>query len=233
MQIKPKNTSQGFSLIELLVAVSIITIISAIALFNQAKFSSDILITNMAYELALTIRQAEVFGISSKGTSVESVISSEQYRVGYGVHFTTAEPGSLHTFLDKPRGPASAPGQDVEFDFQYDANTDPLMTTIDLTQGEKIRRFCVRDMASAWHCSDEGSASTLDIVFVKPNPDAFLSFYHTTEQSCHYTDNVPSCIYDQAKIVIESGLGDKCRTVRVWITGQISVDPIDSSDTTA
>ncbi len=213
---------RGFTLIELVVAMSIIIIITSVSLFHQAKFSSDILISNMAYEIALTIRQAQVFGTSSKGGSPS--LANEQYRVGYGIHFagdnSGSKPGTFITFIDIPTGPASGPGYNTLFNFIYDPS-DPISSTIDLTQGEKIHRFCGHN-STGWNCWDSAvfsSNMTLDIVFVKPDPEAHITILN---------DGVPTTDYDQAKIVIESGLGDKCRTVTVAVSGQVSVDPIVS-----
>ncbi|MES2059881.1 MAG: prepilin-type N-terminal cleavage/methylation domain-containing protein [Patescibacteria group bacterium] len=229
-----KIANKGFTLIELIVAVSIIIVITSVALFHQAKFSSDILISNMAYEIALTIRQAQVYGISSKGKASDQIQSTEQYRVGYGVHFegsnTEEKPSTFLTFIDVSDQPgASTPGSDTHFNYEYDPPTDNSETyrdlvtnTIELTQGEKIHRFCAHN-TSGWNCWDTAtnkSNKTLDIVFVKPNPDAHI----TIGLDKAYTRD-----YDQAKIVIESGLGDKCRTVRVFISGQVSVDAADAN----
>ena len=219
-----KKASKGFSLIELIVAVSVIVIISSVALFHQAKFSSDILISNVAYEIALAIRQAQVYGISSKGNPAAATY---QYRVGYGVHFEASgtKPDLFLSFVDVPPGQAATPGVDTIFEYTYDA-IDPTPATIELTQGQKIHRFCGHSTTSdIWECwgisPPDYQTMSLDIVFVKPNPDAHITI--------DYGDG-PSSAYDQAKIVIESGLGDKCRTVRIWTTGQISVDAIKSAN---
>jgi len=223
-----KKASKGFSLIELIVAVSVIVIISSVALFHQAKFSSDILISNVAYEIALAIRQAQVYGISSKGHSDVSIAATEQYRVGYGLHFTAFEsggkPDSFVTFVDVPMYEATGPGENAEFDYVYVEGHDFILTPpspIGLTQGQKIRRFCThRPADDSWDCWNYLSPTnmTLDIVFVKPNPDANIKLGHNGV--------FDGATYDKAKIVIESGLGDKCRSVTVWISGQVSVDPV-------
>lgn len=234
------NTHSGFSLIELIVSISIIIIISSVALFNQAKFSSDILISNMAYEIALIIRQAQVYGTSSKGNEDALTLQgSEQYRVGYGVHFADdngEKPGSFLTFVDVPnQGGASSPGENTTFNYQFDidntygpTDVQTLTSLVDLTQGQKIRRFCAYSSTEqkCWDTS-YGSNMSLDIVFVKPNPDAHITFWDGSE----FTGNIPGGTkYDEAKIVIESGLGDKCRTVRIRASGQVSVDPISNDD---
>jgi hypothetical protein len=169
-----------------------------------------------------------VFGISSKGSIDSSIVNSEQYRVGYGVRFSANDnqkPDTFMTFIDVPVGPAAAPGENTQFNFSYD-NSDPVTSTITLTQGEKIRRFCGHRKGGAagdWVCWDTTATApmSLDIVFVKPDPDAHITLG---------INNSFDSDFDQAKVVIESGLGDKCRTVRVWVSGQVSIDPIDSKD---
>lgn len=54
-----KNKTKGFSLLELLVVISIFTIITTIALFNQGQLNSNVLLTNLAYDVALTVREVQ------------------------------------------------------------------------------------------------------------------------------------------------------------------------------
>jgi Tfp pilus assembly protein FimT len=68
-------------MIELLVCVAIIIIISAVALARYKSFNSTILLRNLAYEIALSVREAQVLGISVGG-------DSGSFSHAYGVHFT-------------------------------------------------------------------------------------------------------------------------------------------------
>ena len=80
-----RNTRHGFALVELLVAISIIVILSVSLLFQQNKFDSSVQITNVAHEIASIIQQAQRYGASSAiGTSTDVGVS-------YGVHFDLDE----------------------------------------------------------------------------------------------------------------------------------------------
>lgn len=58
--------NRGFTLIELLVVIGIVTVITGVVLANYGEFGSRILLRNLTYDLALTIREAQVFGISGR-----------------------------------------------------------------------------------------------------------------------------------------------------------------------
>ncbi|MFA6050814.1 MAG: type II secretion system protein [Candidatus Paceibacterota bacterium] len=239
-----RNSKQsGLSFIELIVVVAIMGIISTIVLFRQARFSSDILITDMAYQIALAIRQAEVYGISSKQADTGSALTA--FKAGYGVLFspllsqgTLSENGAsaFALYIDTPLYSSLTPGTNAEFNYVYNPGVDVLLDPypVRLTQGQKIREYCGRlTSTGAWQCwsyADPILLSTnkvLTITFVKPNPEAHIRM-GTSEGSDGYTYSNDS--YDKAKIVVESSLGDKCRSISVSFSGEISVDPVIQDD---
>lgn len=105
---------RGFTLIELLVVLAIIGIIMVIVLTGQSSFNKTIILSNTAYDIALTLRDAESYGLGSRATAVTA-------NAGYGVHFQNASPGLFTFFADSfpapnasnchglPVGGASAP----------------------------------------------------------------------------------------------------------------------------
>lgn len=201
-KIKNKN-KKGFSLIELIVVVAIFLIMTVAILLNQSKFSSDVLITNEAYKIALALREAQVFGIGSKAVSGQ--------KVGYGAHFSSGTLGGFTLFTDDQVGGTK---------FFYDVS-DPSSNGVTISEGQTLVRFCANP-SGTFYCSD-GDGSTqlpmteMSIVFVKPNPQSHIL---TSETSTEAND---------ALIVIASALGDKCRTIRITKLGQISVDPTNTS----
>lgn len=231
------NTQSGFTFIELITVVAIMILVGSVTLFKHSKFSSDILITNAAYEIALSIRQVEVFGLSSKG--VGSGVGAE-YQAGYGIHFSpalaTGEDGNSNgksayvTFFDNPiEDINTGVGSDSQFLYQYTA-ANQRIDTLELTQGQKIIKYCAHNNSeSTWDCWPDGVGNmVMNIVFVKPNPEAHITVGTISSDVIIYPNPMPS--YDAVKIVVQSTLGDKCRSISVSVSGQISVDPIVPGD---
>lgn len=245
--MKKHNSQRGLSFIELIVVVAIMGLISTIVLFRQAKFSSDILITNMAYQIALSIRQAEVYGLSSKKVDTGSLITN--FRSGYGVLFTPVLSRGIESddnasafafFADTPINSSIDAGEDAVFNYVYNPGSDVLLEPypIRLTQGQRIRGYCGRVTSTAdWRCWSyadaalDSSHKVLSVTFVKPNPEAHITMGTASTcgeesygcESFLYDNDA----YDSAKIIVESTLGDKCRTISVANSGEISVDPVD------
>src|SRR6185369_828665 len=93
-----RKQEQGFTLVELLISIAIFTMITSVAVFNHAEFNGSVLLTNLAYEIALSVRQAQVYGTTVKQSSD---INTVRFDSGYGVHFNTAAPTTYTLFEDK------------------------------------------------------------------------------------------------------------------------------------
>ncbi len=210
-----KKTTKGFSLVELLVVVSIFLIISGVTLFRQSKFSSDILITNTAYEIALAVREAQTYGVGSKLNANPS-----DRKRSFGVYFSS----DASQFLLY----SESPNTDGTYDSLFNA-ADPvkynIVSTIVLNREQKLLDFCGVDTTASpdeVECIRSGEINRFDIAFVKPSLNAILS---------GRTSNGVVKHYNEAKIMIQSSLGDKCRTVVVNTVGQISVVPVAAGST--
>ncbi len=209
---KKTNYKKGFSLVELLVVTLIFFILTGIVLFRQGKFSSDILITSTAYELALFIREAQVYGVGSKINPG----SSSNSRFAYGVHFSNSALGTKEVTLF-----ADVPNSSGVFDYKYDSSSDVLVNKIQFKQEQVIHDFCgIKN--STEYCKGDGVVSSLNIAFEKPDLNAKI-FGIVRGSTVEYTEG--------AVIRIKSSLGDKCRTVRINPLGQISIDPVVSGTT--
>jgi prepilin-type N-terminal cleavage/methylation domain-containing protein len=154
---------RGFSLIELLVVIMIFTVISTVILANHSKFNSSVLLGNVAYDIALSLRQAQVYGLSTQQFS-------GQFQLGYGIHFSNSTSYILFADIDKNR--------------RYDSMVDSAVQTYTLGQGHSIQSFCGVRADGSHECSNSASPIThLDIGFLRPNPDASL----TSENSGEYS----------------------------------------------
>lgn len=139
--------NKGFTLVELLVSIAIFTAITTIAVYNHAGFNGSILLTNLSYEIALSIRQAQVYGVSVRQGA------SQGFNSGYGVHFDTSLPTQYVLFEDKNVNNVRDSGEDLQ--------------TFNITKGNRISKLCFN---SATPCN----AATADVTFIRPNPDAYI-----------------------------------------------------------
>jgi len=187
---------KGFSLIELLVVTGILTIITALMLANNNKFGGVILLENLAYDVALSMREAQVYGISVRQ------FGSGNFDVGYGLHFDTVSTMSYSLFGD------------VDADGLWSVDEEVSPSPYAIGRGYFISKLCAPAGADIDTCT---SITQLDIVFKRPEPDAYIS-----------ADGVsgvlfPGSLHDSARIVVASPRGDEASVV-VEVTGQISVE---------
>lgn len=148
---------RGFSLIELLVVTGILLVITGMVLANNARFNSSVLLGNAAYDIALSVRQAQVYGLSTQEYA-------GQFQVGYGVHFA----GANEYFLFADLGAIQ--------NRRYDEGTDQIVQTYKLGRGHSLKRFCGIRADTTEDCSDNAATLThLDIAFLRPNPDSTIT----------------------------------------------------------
>jgi len=192
MYYSSKKTG-GFTLIELMVSMAIITIITSVVLVNHNRFNGTIFLGNLAYDVALSVREAQIYGLSVREFG-------GSFNIGYGVHFDVATPKSFFIFAD------------IDRNQRYTASTDSVVETLTVTRGNSISKFCATTfgISPVEKCTDSSAPlGTLDIAFNRPNPEAVI------------TDNL-GIGYTSAKIIVSSDEGDT-RSVVIEGTGQISV----------
>lgn len=143
----------GFSLIELLVSIAILVVVSGLVFFNQSGFNNSVLIENLAYEISLTIRQAQSYGLQSR----EAGTGTDDFMAGYGVYFSLATPDQIILYAD-----------DGIENKVYDASSDTIIDTLKMTNGSQVVKLC-----TSQNCVT--SINTLDISFIRPNPTAYIN----------------------------------------------------------
>ncbi|MEN9614164.1 MAG: hypothetical protein RLZZ347_471 [Candidatus Parcubacteria bacterium] len=212
----PKFTT-GFTLVELMVVVAIFGVLTTIVLYKNTDFNNSFLLTDVAYDVALTIRQAQVYGLnvknSGKGTATQSGFNS-----GYGVYLdvNTILNNSLLFFADVFPDPSVSVPNPTSGNYSYDGQNE-LINTFALTKGYKISWFCATTTTGTDYCSNNAvnNLRKLAIVFVRPNPDAIIT---------DNTGSVPPAVsYSSATIRITSPDGLKSKTVKVTTAGQINI----------
>jgi prepilin-type N-terminal cleavage/methylation domain-containing protein len=204
---------RGFTLIELLVVSAIIVLITGFVLFRQQGFNSSTLLRSLSYSIALTVRQAQVYGVSVR----ESAVGSNVFASGYGVSFgNSGLVDSSHYVLFA----------DANGDGQYAAGEELPRFTIGNGRGTDylIKNICAHSITSGDQCSASVPATSptitsLTAYFRRPNPDACFS----TSQSPSACAAGATPVYDYAYVQVRAFAGADYRTIKISNTGQIAV----------
>ena len=199
-----------------MVVLAIILTITGVVFTNQSSFNKTIVLANTAYDIALSLRSAETYGLGSR--VVGGVVNT-----GYGMHFDIANPKSFTLFADTFPTPStssichpttdSAAPDAQSGNCGYELNQDALVMNYVVGNGITISDFCAYT-SSGWSCAANGSLHTLDIVFSRPNPDPFMS------ANGAYSGAAP---VTAACITVSSPLGGS-RFVSVAASGEITAN---------
>ena len=225
MVMKTKvQTQNGFTLIELIVSVSIFVFMTAFLVAKYGTFNQSVLVTNAAYDVALTIRSAQSYGLNVQEVENSAFVcpaingnpayTPSSFDQSYGAFFDTDEnknttftlfsiPLCLLPLNQVPNVDPSTPG---------DENVTILSRTT-LKKGIKIEKICTTDGgASAPDCVGSGY-----ILFKRPNPGAIIK----TFSSAGVLTTTSSHDYISITIVSPDGTS---KDISVRSTGQISID---------
>lgn len=186
---------RGFTLIELLVVTAIMILISGVVFANSNAFGGKVLLQNLAYDSALTVRQAQVYGISVQR------FADDIFADGYGVRFTRNTNPTVQDqfvlFADV-----------IDKNGLYDCSSAlacELVAANLLRSGYHIADICI-PASQVEPCGH----STLDVTFRRPDPDAYIR-----------ADGL-STLYESARVIFISPRSET-QSVVVEQNGQISV----------
>lgn len=206
----------------MLVVMAIMAIITVILLVNQSRFDSSTVLRSLAYSVALSVRQAQVYGTSVIGTTTASnnctggfYASGSCYASAYGIYFNSSTPGTYSIFADLNPG-------------TYTAATiaNETVKVFSLGTGYALSSFCAlgTNGGSPIERCSPSTISSMVILFKRPNPDA--SFVALTSGGAPIAGDS----YSQAYIQIESGSdATNVKSVSVISTGEVSVCTVAGS----
>ena len=194
--------AQGFTLIELLVTISIFIFMTLLVVSKYGTFNQTTLLTDLAYDMALSIQTAQTYGISVKTTGA----TANSYSSAYGIEIDSTKPSQYIMFAD-----TSNTGSNLNV---YDAG-DSLINTYNIKQGAQISSICLGNDMNP--CTLQLSAPYIvNITFKRPDPEAVVYY----SDSLHATT---LSTYLLTHITITSGDGSSSRHVDIRQNGQISV----------
>ena len=195
----------GFTLLEMTVTIGIAAAISGLILANFPQFSRRLELSRTAQAVALAFREAE--------TAALGVREFNGFFPAYGLHFeddplTDDRAFTLFADMNDLNGDGTPEGNgfyDLE-DLNVDGRPDEFADMFTITGAPRIAGLCAGGGCAA--------VTSLDVVFVRPNPDVFIR------------KNGEATLFSNAEIVIKIPTGE-CRRVVIWATGQLSIEPIE------
>lgn len=209
--IKKIKYNNAFTIVELMVVVSIVMVVTSISVFNYGSFKSKVSLQNLANDIALSIRKAQSFATGVRGFGEST---SNKFEKSYGIHFSTdSSPdhvldGSKKTFL-----------MFSSVDKKYDNDTSHVCND---GSHECVEFFNINGSDIIKEIYLDGvlknaQKGTLDIVFTRPNLSAYFCYRANMSSSCQTGSSV--------SIKVSNNLQneEKIKTINIQNTGQISI----------
>jgi prepilin-type N-terminal cleavage/methylation domain-containing protein len=202
------NLKLGFTLVELLVTIVIFVIVTGVVLINKNQFDSVILLKNFAYDVALSIKQAQTYGVNVR----EGV--SGAFGNAYGVYFNLNNPdgsGRINFILFN----------DIEGDIEGslpDGKYNGDLISCPTSNVECIQRYTMRRgmfikeicAGTELDCED---TNELSVLFRRPSLEAEIYSFKET----------PPIRKSYAKITLSSADGESTSDIVITEVGQIYI----------
>ena len=187
-----------------MITAGIIGIITAVIVFNYGSFNNTILLKNQAYELALDLREAQIFAVSVRG-------QDSQFREDYGLFFSLASPQQYVLFQDTD-------SEGETGDRYYDEDKNEIISSPYVIDSRfSIDRICV-NIVNEGQDICPNAVSDLSISFRRPDFNAQFASVDGDTQGLGSISN--------ARIELKNtqGSNGNVRTVIINGTGQIEVE---------
>jgi prepilin-type N-terminal cleavage/methylation domain-containing protein len=223
VKLNKNKRVKGFTLVELLVTLSVFTVVSAITLANYPKFNNQTAITALAQQIAISIREAQVYGVAVKNSSTTASVVAQNVYPAYGIYFGTTTASTTYgsataysVFFDRVTGAGPAPyfkpiGDD------YFTDIGELVETVRIQNGNKIISVCGVKLGESV-CTPAYGAN---IVFRRPNPDAIIKIKTDSGTWPYSNPTLYEC--GRLDITIRSRDQDLIKVIQIYSSGQINV----------
>lgn len=204
-KIKSSKT-KGFTLLEIVISITIFAFLTVLLVVKYGSFNKGILITNLAYDVALTLRNAQSYGLNVKSVPTDGSNYSNTFDKAYGVHFdSTSQNNKKMIFF-----------ADLNDNGKYDATpTDEKISLYNIKNDFSVVEICFGVNSSDCSGTSFTLADTLDVTFKRPDLDARIL-------AVKNGINVDNIKYSEVRLQKGSDYFSRKRVV-VTSVGQISV----------
>ncbi len=186
--------SRGMTYIELIVVLSIFSVMSSVVLFNYGEFQAKVDLKNLASDIALKVVEAQNASLSGK-LPVQSF--GANWKPSYGIYLNITTPTQFIYFVDLNNLNGYESGE--------------MLDTISITKANFIDKIekCTGDT-----CASSEPISPLSIAFKRPDSSAIFK----DSNGITLNNN-----FDYIKITIKSPKGVTA-FVRIYLSGRIQVN---------
>ncbi len=210
---------RGFTLIELMVSLTIVLTVTGLLLQNYPESSIRLTLLNNTHAFALLVREAQV-----RGSAVDSGYNTSVG--GYGVFINLATSSQAILFSDSTNGNSilNSAGLSVG-DGVYDTANSPdiIKNTLSFNTGYEFKKICVASSTASISSAPYGflcnststpPISTLTVSFSRPSQNAHIYINNSTT-----TDFASACV----QIYSSKSPGDgHVRSILVYHSGMVT-----------
>lgn len=194
----------GFTLVEMLVSIAIISMVSGVVIFNYPKFNEKVLINRAAREFVTTLRDAQ-----ARSVNVNQFGSAFPENYGVHIHRGVAAPYNYAFFSD------------TDDNKKYD-RTSPCNTSAECVNEFNFTNSITISRIQTPIPSD---LDDLHVLFYRPDPT--MRFTDLTGTVCYAGPPgvlaCPVAVTGPFIITITNASGTFSKTINLWLTGQISI----------
>jgi len=192
----------GMTYVELIVVLSIFSVMSTVTLFNYNKFQAKVDIKNLANDIALKIIEAQKSALSGK---LPTQPYGANWRPSYGIYFNLSSPGNNKTFV-------------YFTDLDSSGDTDPLFCP---TPGsaecvEKINITKNNYISGITAYYQDGTPTppltNLSVAFTRPNSGAIIKSTYAFTSAVYYI-----------QITVTSPSGTSAN-IKIFASGRAQID---------
>ena len=199
--------NHGFTIIELLISITIVTVILTVVVFNQSIYTETAALTNLADEIGLTISQAQIYGVGVK----ELALGSSDFSASYGLTFSLLDSGSNSAYIYF----ADRNGNNY-YDGDWSCpvgGVSECISKVNITRGNYIDALCWVKISGPDQCNNP---KRIDISFTRPSIEAQFVLFNSAGQ-VFVPDDMKG-----VRIILKSPEGAS-RSIVVYKTGQVSI----------
>ena len=209
---KIRNYNKGFTYVELIIVLSIYSIMSAIIIFDYQGFQAQIDIRNLASDIALQVVQAQKASLSGTLPPLaQQALITSSWKPAYGVYFNIGSGGNNKSFVY-----FTDLNQNSLYDNVNCVGTGECLNNITITKGNTISRLDVfyQGDPTAYSLND------LTLTFTRPNGGAILNSTGVIVNSIPVT---PGLTVNYVQITILSPK-TYTSTIKVYPSGRIQIN---------